>query len=453
MRLSVSLAACALAGCNWVLGLDVPLAQDGDVVDALDGGDGGVDADGGDGGPDADGGDGGGFDGGGPHVVGIAAGGAHTCAWFDNGDVRCWGRNNAGQLGYGNTIDVGDDETPAAAGDVQVGGLVTSMVLGDAHTCVIFVNGVVRCWGEGLNGRLGYSNVATIGDNEHPFTTGDVLLGGGASRLAAGAAHTCAVRGGQVLCWGSGMNGRLGYGNLEDIGDNETPNTNGAVALMGTATRVAAGDQHTCALLSNGAVQCWGSGGDGRLGYGNIMPIGDNEGPMGMVSLGDAASEIVTGGRHSCALLSTGQVRCWGYGAEGALGLGGIFSIGDNELPTTFSTISIGGDVQQLAAGDGHTCALLVGGAVRCWGRNDAGQLGYGNVNPIGDNETPASAGDVQLGLSATMITAGDTHTCALLTDHTVRCWGQGAFGRLGYASSNNIGDNETPLVAGPVPL
>ena len=108
-----------------------------------------------------------------------------------------------------------------------------------------------------------------------------------------------------------------------------------------------------------------------------------------------------------------------------------------------------------IAAGELHTCAVLDDGSVRCWGSGADGRLGYGNVASIGDTESPAAAGPVSLGIgrSAVAITAGDSHTCALLDDGSVRCWGQGRSGQLGYASSASVGDDEQPATAGPVDL
>jgi alpha-tubulin suppressor-like RCC1 family protein len=101
-----------------------------------------------------------------------------------------------------------------------------------------------------------------------------------------------------------------------------------------------------------------------------------------------------------------------------------------------------------------HTCALLEGGAARCWGKAFVGELGYGNMDDIGDDETPASVGDVDVGGNVVQIDAGYEHTCALLDDAAIRCWGEASFGKLGYADPDtyNIGDNETPASAGDVP-
>src|SRR5262249_23343068 len=151
------------------------------------------------------------------------------------------------------------------------------------------------------------------------------------------------------------------------------------------------------------------------------------------------------GAAHTCARLADGTVRCWGDGGNGRLGYGNTNNIGDNEAPITAGAVSVGGNVAALATGGGHTCGLLANRAVRCWGANSFGQLGYGFANNIGDNEAPSTAGPVDLGSgsSAAMIATGELHSCAVLSNGTVRCWGLGSEGRLGYASTTTIGDNE----------
>jgi len=114
--------------------------------------------------------------------------------------------------------------------------------------------------------------------------------------------------------------------------------------------------------------------------------------------------------------------------------------------------VSVGGTVSQLKGGSVHTCALLTDGNVRCWGRGTYGRLGYGSQNDVGLTQTPAAAGDINLGGTAAAIGAGGEHTCALLSNGNVRCFGRGLSGRLGYGNTRDIGDNELPSNAGNVP-
>jgi alpha-tubulin suppressor-like RCC1 family protein len=351
---------------------------------------------------------------GGGAIVIADAGYHHTCVLLEGGAVRCWGRGDHGELGYGNTIDIGDDETPASAGDVDVGGPVIAIGVGDSRTCAILEGGGVRCWGWGGNSdlefigaALGYGNLESVGDDETPASVGDIDVGGPAVALAVADKHTCVVlEGGAVRCWGNAdefeddYGGRLGYANAEDIGDDETPASAGDVDVGGApAVAITAGWMHTCALLEGGTVRCWGVARNGQLGYGNGEDIGDDETPAsaGDVPLGGVAVAISAGYHHTCALMDSGGVRCWGSGNRGALGHGNEDNIGRVNTPADFGEVDIGGVAVQVSVGGAHTCALLDGGAIRCWGYANYGQLGYANELDIGDDELPASAGDVQV--------------------------------------------------------
>jgi alpha-tubulin suppressor-like RCC1 family protein len=179
--------------------------------------------------------------------------------------------------------------------------------------------------------------------------------------------------------------------------------------FQGGALEIAAGLFHRCVLLQDGKVRCWGDNSQGALGYGKNDSESNGYQPnvpgVPDVPVGGPVKQIVAGERHTCALLEGGKVRCWGMGetilgqvrltGNGRLGYGNTEQIGDDETPEAAGDVDVGGEVLELAAGYEHTCALLAGDAVRCWGSNDSGQLGYGHTEDIGDDETPASAGDV----------------------------------------------------------
>ena len=400
-------------------------------------------------------------------AAGLDVGQHHSCAILAGGGVRCWGYGADGQLGYTNTIAIGDDETPGSAGPVDLGQgrFATAISAGYVHTCALLDDRSVRCWGYGGDGRLGYVNTQNVGDDETPGSAGPVDLGQGrfATAITAGFGHTCALLDdGSVRCWGYGENGALGYANALSIGDDETPGSVGPVDLgQGrTATAISAGGDFTCAILDDRSVRCWGLGLDGRLGYGDTLRVGDDETPgsAGPVDLGTgrAARAISAGARGACALLDDATVRCWGEGREGALGYGDGKYVGDNETPGLFGPVDLGSGRTATAISAGrHSCAVLNLGSVRCWGANVRGQLGYGRTDRIGDDEFPGSVGPVDLGpgRTATAVSAGELHTCARLDDDSVRCWGYGANGRLGYCDERDIGDDETPASAGPVNL
>jgi len=384
----------------------------------------------------------------------LAAGDAHTCVITAAGAVRCWGDNAYGQLGYGSVTRIGDNEPPSTAGDVSLGGVPVQIVAGGAHTCALLENGAVRCWGDSMYGQLGYGNTTRIGDDETPASAGDVNVGLPAIQIAIGVAHSCVVTvTGGVRCWGDSMYGQLGYGNKLVIGDDETPASVGDVDLGGTATAVAVGTAHTCALMSTGAVRCWGDNMYGQLGYGVATTIGDDEAPAtaGDVPLGGTAIAIAADEVHTCAVMSTGAVRCWGDNMFGQLGYGNTTRRGDDEPASAAGDVPLGGIAQEISVGIAHSCARLDTGAMRCWGDGFYGQLGYGSTTIIGDTEPASAGGDVPVGGTVMQISAGLEHTCARLTTGAVRCWGNGMFGRLGYANTQTIGDNEPASSAGDV--
>ncbi len=405
-------------------------------------------------------------------VAQVAAGVFHSCALVDDRTtpapparpVRCWGFSGNGQVGYGDRTTIGDNETPASAGPVDLGAgrMAKALAAGDYHTCAVLDDGSVRCWGYANEGQVGYASRNDIGDNEAPGAVGPVSLGAGrtATAITAGGNHSCAVLdNGGVRCWGLGEFGQLGYGSLNSIGDNEDPSAAGPVNFGGrTAKAITAGLSHTCAILDDDSVRCWGSGGNGQLGYANTSAVLDAN-DVGAVDLGvgRTAKAITAGAAQTCAVLDNGSVRCWGLNNTGQLGYGNKTAIGDNETPGSVAPVDLGAGrtATAVSAGGDHTCAVLDDGSVRCWGSPLFGQLGTAGLSAIGDDEAPGSVAPVDLGpgRKATAIAAGIYHTCARLDDGSVRCWGNAADGRLGLCSSANIGDDEAPGSVGPVDL
>jgi alpha-tubulin suppressor-like RCC1 family protein len=244
-----------------------------------------------------------------------------------------------------------------------------------------------------------------------------------------------------------------GYGTPSGIGDDETPASAGDVPIGGRVESLAAGAWHTCALLAGGMVRCWGFGDDGQLGYANKRYVGDDETPAsaGNVEVGGIVVQITAGGNHTCALLAAGTVRCWGYPFGGALGYGNLEPIGDDETPASVGDVPLDVRARQVVAGTNHTCVLTEDNAVRCWGSSWAGQTGYASEGDIGDDDLPSSVPDVKLGGTVELLDAGQDHTCALLSGSRLRCWGRGQEGQLGYGNPQDIGDDEHPVWAGDV--
>jgi alpha-tubulin suppressor-like RCC1 family protein len=330
--------------------------------------------------------------------------------------------------------------------------------------CILMSNMTVRCWGRGDFGELGYGNTENIGDDEFPTDITDVVLGGPALEIDAGGSYTCArLANGKLRCWGNGFDGQLGYGSTFNVGDDELPDSAGDVPLGTAASGVATGYFHTCAITANASIRCWGMNSWGQLGLGNINPIGDDEpassvGDVSAIPIGlpntTKVAELALSHTTTCALYDTGDVMCWGSNDHGELGQGHTKRIGDDELPSMMTAIPLLAPAVQITTGDTHACALLDTDEVVCWGPNDFGQLGLGHTQTIGDDETPDSIAPIDLGGAVTQIDAGGEHTCALLAEtNEVYCWGANYNGELGYGNVNTIGDDEQPVDAGTVPL
>jgi alpha-tubulin suppressor-like RCC1 family protein len=326
----------------------------------------------------------------------IAVGLNHTCALLDTGFVRCWGVNNFGQLGLNSMQNVGDAEPITNFGYVSLGGIATSISAGYNHTCALMDTGNVRCWGYNGHGQLGYGNTENVGDNEQAHRYGDVEVGAPVKDIVAGGNHTCVITTtNKVRCWGYNGHGQLGLNNTTTVGNNDKPSLAADVNLGGgNPVQLSAGGNHTCALIDNGYVRCWGYNGHGQLGYGNTSTRWT---PGGDVVTGSKVLQVTTGGDYTCALLNTGTIKCWGYGYYGQLGYGDRNSQ-YSPVTTAGGNVDLSGaTAYRVATGLSHTCALLSTGAARCWGRNNFGQLGYGSTTDIGDTELPSVVGDIKL--------------------------------------------------------
>lgn len=397
----------------------------------------------------------------------LAVGEAHTCL-LDKGILKCWGANHYGQLGLGDNRHRGDapgemgEALPAV--DLGAGRAAIDVAAGAAHTCALLDDGTVKCWGANDSGQLGLGDVLHRGDD--PQEMGDHLpvvpLGKGrrAKAIAVGAMHSCALLDdGAVKCWGLNETGQLGQGDTNNRGDQ--PGEMGDalpeidLGAGSRATAIAAGLYHTCALLDDAAVKCWGGNEHGQLGLGDMARRGDGPGEMGddlpAVELGEElfATAIAAGTSHTCALLGGGGLKCWGFNQSGQLGLGDTCRRGEgpNEMGDSLPEVALGAGLEAvaIAAGSSHTCALLDDGGVKCWGSNHTGELGQGDTRQRGDEpqEMGDSLPEIDLGSGrrAIAVSAGATHTCALLDDGTVKCWGGNTAGQLGLGDTLARGD------------
>jgi len=387
-------------------------------------------------------------------TLALTTGYHHVCAIYKDGSLHCWGQGFYGQLGTGDKVNLGDQpgELPTLA--VDVGGEPLQLSIGTQHTCARMATGSARCWGHGSSGELGDGKTGDVGDAPGELPTPDIAVGAEVLQVGVGAEHSCAlISGGTVRCWGNGVYGRLGYGDASNL---LKPSGADVVGISGVKA-IAPGAYHTCALGMNGSVRCWGHNGAGQLGVGSVEHLGDslNEMPPPVVKVGDLNDPVqqISGGfYHNCALLQSGKVRCWGdntYGQVGAAFADQQVGDGPGEMPPP--EVDLGGPAVQVLAGQDYSCALMKSKAVKCWGRSV--RHGYANSDHINAaNEFPPQ--DVKLGGPVASLSGHlGLFTCAVLVDDTVRCWGENASGQLGYGNVNPVGDNEAPDSVGPVPL
>lgn len=291
-----------------------------------------------------------------PRAVAVSGGAHHTCALTEAGGVKCWGWNGNGQLGDGTTTD---HLTPVRLNLRQV----EAIAAGPGHTCASTAKAGL-CWGDNYFGELGDG---TTTDRSAPVVY--ALESGIAVINTGGYGHSCDVtRSGRARCWGLNGSGQLGDGTTTD---HLTPEL---VIGLRSAVALAEGDLHTCALTESGGVKCWGWNQYGQLGDGTTT---DRHSPTAV-----RATAIAAGYAHTCALIATVAIKCWGVNGDGQLGDG---TTSQRNIAGFVRTFQHGGAVA-IAAGNEHNCAVTESGGVKCWGRNQWGELGDGTTT---DRLTP----------------------------------------------------------------
>jgi alpha-tubulin suppressor-like RCC1 family protein len=356
-------------------------------------------------------------------VAQISASEYHTCAVVSNGTAACWGYGNYGALGAGNNN--GSNTPVAVTGGALANKTITQIDSARFHTCAVVSDGTVACWGLNQYGQLGTG--ISNNSNTPVAITGGALANKSVTQITTGAEHTCAlISDGTVTCWGRNNEGQLGTG--------DGNNTNIPVAITGgalagkTVTQITAGHSRTCAVVSDGTVACWG-GGD------SFTPVAVTGGALA----GATVTKITAGHAHMCALISDGTVACWGQNIEGQLGTG------DNTSTTTPVSINGGAltnkTVTSISAGAYHSCAVISNGTGACWGFNQSGQLGTGDTSDI--NTPVAITGGALTNKTITQIAGGHNYTCALISDGTATCWGDNSGGVLG---TGNEVDSTIPV-------
>lgn len=360
----------------------------------------------------------------------VSAGTLHTCALTNTGSVKCWGDNSFGGLGDG-TNNVRSLPVDACSGGADgcttLLSSVTALSAGQSRTCALTTAGEVKCWGN-------WAGDGTTMSHNLPVS---VCAGGpagcatplsGVTTVSAGLTHTCAVAGGGVKCWGKNDNGQLGDGStvlrLRPVD---------VVGLTSGAVGVTAGGimedilevSHTCALTLAGGVKCWGVNWSGQLGNGGYI---NSKTPVDVVGLSSGVMAVSAGGKHTCALTTSGGVKCWGWNPYGQLGNGSF--MGSNTPVDVCAGGAAGctatlSNIIAISAGEDRTCALTDSGAVKCWGA--AATLGAG----VTTNQ-PKPVDVTGLGGGVTMLEAGGGHTCVLVGEGRAKCWGADVYGQIG---------------------
>jgi alpha-tubulin suppressor-like RCC1 family protein len=388
-------------------------------------------------------------------VTAITVGDDHTCALLGTGQVRCWGDNVSGQLGN-DALGV-DAPVPVAVRNVaNTGNLtgVTQIDAGDDHTCARLNTGRAVCWGEGGSSQLGDGGGV---DRDTPVAvrnaanTADLT---GIAQVSAGDLHTCArLTNGRARCWGDNNAGQIGNGDAPNDAFTARAVRNATdTAELGGVLDIDAGGAQTCALVAGAQVRCWGSALDGRLGNNSTTPDRDLPVTVRSTTGGGALRDVAqldVGANLGCARLTNARAVCWGNNASGELGDG---TDSDSLFPQPVSNTTGDGPLRgvgSIDAGSGSSCARLTNGQARCWGFGTDGQLGDGEDASSRFPVVVRNVADTgPLRNVVAVVTSTQDHSCALLSNQQVRCWGDNDAGQLG---NDDVGvDALVPVVVHP---
>lgn len=314
-------------------------------------------------------------------VVMVGAGGYFTCATLKSGAVKCWGKNDLGQLGNGTTVN---SLSPVTVVDLPD---ITALSVGHSHACVITKIGGAKCWGYNATRQLGDG---TTTDKLSPTDVQN--LPESITAISSGFKHTCALTiSGGALCWGFNSEGQLGWGSYATAYSTPGYVTGLETGVSSINTGVYA--NNTCAITVSGTAKCWGANGFGQLGNGTTTR---SKTPV-TVSLPANVLEIGPGMSHTCSRLVSGDIYCWGRNLNGTLGDGTT----TNRL-TPVKVQSLAQNVAKLHVAGSHTCVLLTSGTVNCWGYNIGGRLGDGTQT---SSTTPVTGIDISSPQTCTDIT------------------------------------------------
>lgn len=331
----------------------------------------------------------------------------HSCALTASSQAWCWGRNDNGELGDG-TLESSTLPVQAAA----LASSLKTITGGVIYTCALADLEGLLCLGGNPYGQLGNGTT-----DDSPTAVNVMGLTDGVALVEGGYHHICAVTtGNETFCWGLNNYGQLGDGsNVNQSAPVRVTDLSEDIIVLS----LSAGGYHTCVVLESGEARCWGNNGSGQIGSSSVesSPV-----PLTVGGLTETAAAVACGRNHTCLLLASGGVACFGRNSNGELG-DGTFVGGPS--PVDVTGLSTG--VVDLQAGNYHNCVLTAGGGVKCWGWNHTGQLGDGTLT---DRGVPVDVTGLTSGVAA--ISVGSGHTCARLLDGEILCWGSNDSGELG---------------------
>lgn len=330
----------------------------------------------------------------------------------------------------GDGTELADKSTPVDVVGLTSG--VASVTAGIYHTCALTTSGGVKCWGYDSYGQLG--NDSSFTNKATPVDVSN--MANGIKQVDAGGFHNCAVtNSGGLKCWGEDAYGQLGN-------DTSLTKQGVPVPVAGLATgvrQVSAGGNFTCAVTTSGGLKCWGIDMYGQLGDGSALV--NKPTPVDVAGLTSGVASVSAAvGSHACAITTSGGLKCWGYDAYGQLG--DDASLTNKATPTDVYGLTSG--VAQVEGGAIYTCALTVSGGVFCWGDDTSGQLG----NDTAFTNKPIPVPVLGLSSGVVKIAAGHAHACAVTTSGALKCWGYGSNGQLGNDAA--LTNQPTPVDVAP---
>lgn len=350
-----------------------------------------------------------------------------TTAGGAGADSPVGGHAQGGVDGGGSTAG-GNVAANGGAGGTGGGGAANpspvALALGTMHSCALDSAGAVKCWGDNDYGELG------IGSQDPYKASPEVAYASGVVSIASGDHHVCVMTAaGGVECWGENNAGQLGNG---VFGSNQIMTSPIAVpGLSSGVTSLALGGMHSCALLSTGGVTCWGANYSGQVGNGT--PSEAVTSPTPVAGLETGVQAIAAGNQHTCVLMQTGAVKCWGGNDYGQLGLGNAGSGTAQTSPQAVPTV--GTDATTLSAAGNQTCVTTSSASLLCWGENTSGQMGTGATPPM-YHATPIQPSGMSAGVVS--VTVGGYHVCAVMNGGVAKCWGYNEVGQVGDSTSAN---------------